>query len=90
MPEVNRLNLPRIQDETELEALKADGSLLPIVPVIRCGSKLTAGDLAALLPSVDIAFCRRSDQAVYTRFHQQISGELGGADGEGAEEAAAA
>ena len=28
--EINRLELPRIQDETELEALKADGSLLPI------------------------------------------------------------
>src|SRR5579863_2567791 len=30
--EINRLELPRIQDETELEALKADGSLLPIIP----------------------------------------------------------
>ena len=29
--EVDRLNLPRIQDETELEALKADGSLREIV-----------------------------------------------------------
>ena len=28
--EINRLELPRIQDETELEALKADGSLLEI------------------------------------------------------------
>ena len=30
--EIDRLDLPRIQDDTELEALKADGSLLPIVP----------------------------------------------------------
>ncbi len=30
--EIDRLDLPRIQDETELEALKADGSLLPIRP----------------------------------------------------------
>ena len=28
--EIDRLDLPRIQDETELEALKADGSLLEI------------------------------------------------------------
>src|SRR6201987_2139438 len=30
--EIDRLDLPRIQDETELEALKADGSLLAIAP----------------------------------------------------------
>ena len=30
--EIDRLELPRIQDDTELEALKADGSLLEIVP----------------------------------------------------------
>lgn len=28
--EIDRLELPRIQDDTELEALKADGMLLPI------------------------------------------------------------
>ena len=28
--EINRLELPRIQNDTELEALKGDGSLLPI------------------------------------------------------------
>src|SRR5271166_6882833 len=29
--EIDRMELPRIQDDTELEALKADGTLLPII-----------------------------------------------------------
>ena len=29
--EIDRLELPRIQDDDELEALKASGALLPIV-----------------------------------------------------------
>ncbi len=70
--EVDRLNLPRIQDETELEALKADGSLLPIVP----------GDSLRIDPRLDPSrrYCRPwtlhfvddLSQAYYTRFHQQI------------------
>jgi hypothetical protein len=30
--EINRLNLPRIRDDRQLEQLKADGELVPIVP----------------------------------------------------------
>jgi len=70
--EVDRLNLPRIQDETELEALKADGSLLEI----------QAGDMLRFDPRLDPSrrFCRPwtldfvndLSQAYYNRFHEQI------------------
>ena len=70
--EVDRLNLPRIQDETELEALKADGSLLEIV----------TGESLRIDPRLDPSrrFCRAwtlyfvddLSQAYYNRFHEQI------------------
>jgi Family of unknown function (DUF5715) len=70
--EIDRLNLPRIQDDTELEALKADGSLLPIVP----------SEALRIEPSLDPSrrYCRPwtrdfvddLSQAYYNRFHQQI------------------
>lgn len=70
--EVDRLNLPRIQDETELEALKADGSLLEIIP----------GDSLRIDPRLDpsrrfcrmwtLAFVDDLSEAYYNRFHQQI------------------
>ena len=70
--EVDRLNLPRIQDETELEALKADGSLLEIIP----------GDSLRIDPRLDPSrrYCRSwtldfvddLSQAYYNRFHDQI------------------
>ena len=70
--EIDRLELPRIQDETELEALKADGSLLPIIP----------GESLRIEPSLDPSrrFCRPwtldfvndLSQAYYHRFHEQI------------------
>jgi len=70
--EINRLELPRIQNETELEALKADGSLLEI----------RAGETLRLDPRLDPSrrFCRPwtldfvndLSQAFYNRFHQQI------------------
>src|SRR5581483_10459479 len=70
--EVDRLNLPRIQDETELEALKADGSLLEI----------RGGEALRVDPRLDPSrrFCRPwtldfvvdLSQAYYNRFGQQI------------------
>jgi hypothetical protein len=70
--EIDRLNLPRIQDDTELEALKADGSLLPIIP----------GEALRIEPSLDPSrrYCRPwtrdfvddLSQAYYNRFHEQI------------------
>jgi hypothetical protein len=70
--EIDRLDLPRIEDETELEALKADGSLLEI----------RAGEMLRFDPRLDPSrrFCRPwtrdfvedLSQAYYSRFHQQI------------------
>ena len=70
--EIDRLDLPRIQDETELEALKADGSLLEI----------KAGETLRFDPRLDPSrrFCREwtldfvndLSQAYYHRFHDQI------------------
>jgi hypothetical protein len=70
--EIDRLDLPRIQDETELEALKADGSLLEI----------KAGGTLRFDPRLDPSrrFCRPwtldfvndLSQAYYHRFHDQI------------------
>jgi hypothetical protein len=70
--EIDRLDLPRIQDETELEALKADGSLVEIVP----------NEALRIEPSLDPSrrYCRPwtlnfvddLSQAYYNRFHQQI------------------
>lgn len=70
--EVDRLNLPRIQDETELEALKADGSLLEI----------KAGESLRIDPRLDpsrrycrpwtLDFVEDLSQAYYNRFHDQI------------------
>ena len=70
--EIDRLELPRIEDETELEALKADGSLLEI----------RSGEMLRFDPRLDPSrrYCRPwtlnfvddLSQAFYTRFHQQI------------------
>src|SRR5579864_8607049 len=70
--EIDRLELPRIEDETELEALKADGSLLEI----------RAGEMLRFDPRLDPSrrYCRPwtlnfvddLSQAYFNRFHQQI------------------
>jgi len=70
--EINRLELPRIQDEAELEALKAEGSLLEI----------RASETLRFDPRLDPSrrFCRPwtldfvndLSQAYYNRFHEQI------------------
>jgi hypothetical protein len=70
--EIDRLELPRIEDETELEALKADGSLLEI----------RSGEMLRFDPRLDPSrrYCRPwtldfvddLSQAYHNRFHQQI------------------
>lgn len=70
--EVNRLDLPRIHDDNELEALKASGALLPI----------RAGEALRFDPRLDPSrrYCRPWTRdfvedvsvAYYNRFHQQI------------------
>lgn len=70
--EVDRLNLPRIQDETELEALKADGSLLEIVPneSLRIDPRLDSS--RRYCRAWTLAFVSDLSQVFYDRFHQQI------------------
>jgi len=70
--EVDRLELPRIQDDDELEALKASGALQPII----------AGETLRFDPRLDPSrrYCRPwtrdfvqdISQAYFNRFHEQI------------------
>jgi hypothetical protein len=70
--EVDRLELPRIEDDDELEALKASGALQPII----------AGETLRFDPRLDPSrrYCRPWTrdfvqdiaQAYYNRFHAQI------------------
>jgi Family of unknown function (DUF5715) len=70
--EVDRMNLPRIQDETELEALKADGSLVAIVPgeTLRIESSLDPS--RRYCRPWTLEFVNDLSQAYYNRFHDQI------------------
>jgi len=70
--EVDRLNLPRIQDETELEALKADGSLLEIIPgdSLRIDQRLDPSRRYCRSWTLD--FVDDLSQAYFNRFHDQI------------------
>jgi hypothetical protein len=70
--EINRLDLPRIQDDEELESLKASGALLPI----------RAGETLRFDPRLDPSrrysrpwtrdFTEDMSVAYYHRFHQQL------------------
>src|ERR1700758_914753 len=70
--EIDRLNLPRIYDDKQLEKLKASGDLVPIVP----------GQTLRIQPSLDpnrrycrtwtLDFVNDLSQAYYKEFHEQI------------------
>lgn len=70
--EIDRLNLPRIRDDKQLEALKASGDLVPIIPT----------EALRIQPSLDPnrRFCRQwtmdfltdISQAYYKEFGDQI------------------
>lgn len=70
--EIDRMNLPRIYDDKQLERLKASGDLVPIVP----------GESLRIQPSLDPArrYCRPwtlefvqdISDAYYKEFHDQI------------------
>jgi Family of unknown function (DUF5715) len=70
--EINRLELPRIQNDTELEALKADGSLLEIRPgeTLRFDPRLDP--TRRYCRSWTLDFVEDLSQAYYNRFHEQI------------------
>ena len=70
--EIDRLNLPRIYDDKQLEKLKASGDLVLIVP----------SETLRIQPSLDpsrrycrewtLAFLQDLSEAYYKEFHQQI------------------
>jgi len=70
--EVDRLNLPRIQDETELEALKADGSLVEIVPSEGLKIERSLDPSRRYCRPWTLNFVDDLSVAYYNRFHQQI------------------
>src|SRR5579885_771488 len=70
--EVDRLNLPRIQDETELEALKADGSLVEIIPSDSLKIEHSLDPSRRYCRPWTLNFVDDLSQAYYNRFHQQI------------------
>jgi Family of unknown function (DUF5715) len=70
--EVDRLELPRIQDDDELEALKASGALQPIVAneTLRFDPRLDPSRRYCRPWTRD--FVQDISQAYYNRFHAQI------------------
>jgi len=70
--EIDRLDLPRIHDETELEALKADGSLLEIVPGPTLRIEHSLDPSRRFCRPWTLAFVNDLSQAYYNRFHDQI------------------
>jgi hypothetical protein len=70
--EIDRLDLPRIQDDTELEALKADGSLLAIVPTESLKIEPSLDPSRRYCRPWTLNFVNDLSQAYYNRFHAQI------------------
>jgi hypothetical protein len=70
--EVDRLNLPRIQDDTELEALKADGSLVAITPSQSLRIEHSLDPSRRYCRPWTLNFVNDLSLAYYNRFHQQI------------------
>jgi Family of unknown function (DUF5715) len=70
--EIDRLDLPRIHDDTELEALKADGSLLEIVPGQSLRIEHSLDPSRRFCRPWTLAFVNDLSQAYYNRFHDQI------------------
>jgi hypothetical protein len=70
--EINRLDLPRIQDDDELEALKISGALLPIraSDTLRFDARLDPSRRYSRPWTRD--FTEDLGQAYFHRFHQQI------------------
>jgi len=70
--EIDRLDLPRIQDETELEALKADGSLVQIIPGEALRIERSLDPTRRYCRPWTLDFVNDLSRAYYRRFHQQI------------------
>jgi hypothetical protein len=70
--EIDRLDLPRIQNDTELEALKGDGSLLEIIPSESLKIESSLDPSRRFCRPWTLDFVNDLSQAYYNRFHAQI------------------
>ena len=70
--EIDRLDLPRIQDDDQLEELKASGALVPIVASESLKIEHRLDPARRYCRSWTLEFVQDLGQAYYQRFHQQI------------------
>ena len=85
--EIDRLDLPRIQDDAQLEALKASGELVPIEASESLKIEPQSRSLAPLLPSLDPRFRRRPFRSLLPPVPRANPGKLRRPHRQGAEEA---
>ncbi len=70
--EINRLDLPRIQDDDELEALKASGELVPIVETESLKIERSLDPSRRYCRPWTRDFVRDLSEIYYAQFHEQI------------------
>lgn len=70
--EINRLNLPRIRDDRQLEQLKADGELVPIAPTEALRIQASLEPARRYCRPWTLDFLNDISQAFYKEFGQQI------------------
>jgi Family of unknown function (DUF5715) len=70
--EIDRLNLPRIRDDRQLEQLKADGELVPIVPTEALRIQPSLEPARRYCRPWTLDFLNDISQAFYKEFGQQI------------------
>ena len=85
--EIDRMELPRIQDDAELEHLKADRSSGADSHQRVAAFRSAARSFATVLPSMDTRLYRRRWSSLLPSLSSTDSGEFGRAYGEGAEKA---
>jgi hypothetical protein len=70
--EIDRLELPRIQDDTELEALKASGALVPIEPSESLKIERSLDPSRRYCRPWTRDFVQDLSEVYYRQFHEQI------------------
>jgi Family of unknown function (DUF5715) len=70
--EIDRLNLPRIYDDKQLEQLKASGDLVPIVPTEELRIQPSLDPTRRYCRPWTMEFLEDISQAYYKQFHEQI------------------
>jgi Family of unknown function (DUF5715) len=70
--EINRLNLPRIYDDKQLERLKSAGELVPIVPNTTLRIQSSLDPARRFCRTWTLEFVDDLSQSYYKQFHEQI------------------